>query len=44
MDWDTGMRGYLITGDDRFLESYHRGSNAYTARSSGQPCPAEPNR
>ena len=28
---ETGVRGYLITGDEKFLEPYHRGGNAYTA-------------
>jgi signal transduction histidine kinase len=31
VDQETGLRGYLITGDERFLEPYHRGGNAYTA-------------
>jgi signal transduction histidine kinase len=31
VDQETGVRGYLITGDERFLEPYHRGGNAYTA-------------
>jgi len=30
VDQETGVRGYLITGDERFLEPYHRGGNAYT--------------
>jgi signal transduction histidine kinase len=33
LDRETGVRGYLITGDERFLEPYHRGSKAYTASS-----------
>ena len=31
VDQETGVRGHLITGDERFLEPYHRGGNAYTA-------------
>jgi signal transduction histidine kinase len=31
VDQETGVRGYLITGDEKFLESYHRGGNAYAA-------------
>jgi CHASE3 domain sensor protein len=31
VDQETGVRGYLITGDEKFLEPYHRGGNAYTA-------------
>ena len=31
VDQETGVRGYLITGDEEFLEPYHRGGNAYTA-------------
>ncbi|HWL73964.1 MAG TPA: CHASE3 domain-containing protein, partial [Burkholderiaceae bacterium] len=31
LDQETGVRGYLITGDENFLEPYHRGGNAYTA-------------
>jgi len=31
VDQETGLRGYLITGDEKFLEPYHRGGNAYTA-------------
>ena len=31
VDAETGVRGYLITGDKNFLEPYHRGGNAYTA-------------
>jgi C4-dicarboxylate-specific signal transduction histidine kinase len=31
LDQETGVRGYLITGDEKFLEPYHRGGNAYTA-------------
>jgi signal transduction histidine kinase len=30
VDQETGVRGYLITGDEKFLEPYHRGGNAYT--------------
>jgi signal transduction histidine kinase len=30
LDQETGLRGYLITGDERFLEPYHRGGDAYT--------------
>jgi signal transduction histidine kinase len=28
---ETGVRGYLINGDEKFLEPYHRGGEAYTA-------------
>ena len=31
VDQETGVRGYLIAGDERFLEPYRRGSKAYTA-------------
>jgi signal transduction histidine kinase len=31
LDQETGVRGYLITGDEKFLEPYHRGGDAYTA-------------
>jgi signal transduction histidine kinase len=31
VDAETGVRGYLITGDEHFLEPYHSGGNAYTA-------------
>jgi CHASE3 domain sensor protein len=31
VDQETGVRGYLITGNEKFLEPYHRGSNAYAA-------------
>jgi signal transduction histidine kinase len=31
VDQETGVRGYLIAGDEKFLEPYHNGSNAYTA-------------
>jgi signal transduction histidine kinase len=31
VDQETGVRGYLITGDERFLEPYRGGSTAYTA-------------
>ena len=33
LDQETRLRGYLITGDEKFLEPYHRGGNAYTAAS-----------
>ena len=29
LDQETGVRGYLITADENFLEPYHRGSKAY---------------
>jgi signal transduction histidine kinase len=31
LDQETGVRGYLITSDEKFLEPYHRGGNAYIA-------------
>ena len=31
LDQETGMRGYLISPDERFLESYHSGGHAFTA-------------
>ena len=31
VDQETGVRGYLITGNEKFLEPYHRGGNAYAA-------------
>ena len=31
LDQETGLRGYLITGDENFLEPYHRGGKAYAA-------------
>jgi CHASE3 domain sensor protein len=30
VDQETGVRGYLINGDEKFLEPYHRGGNAYS--------------
>jgi signal transduction histidine kinase len=30
VDQETGVRGYLITGEERFLEPYHKGGLAYT--------------
>ena len=49
LDQETGLRGYLVTGDEKFLEPYHRGGNAYTVAIQklprhGQPRPAEPAR
>jgi methyl-accepting chemotaxis protein len=31
VDQETGVRGYLISGVENFLEPYHRGSDAYAA-------------
>ena len=31
VDQETGVRGYLLSGDEKFLEPYHRGGSAYTA-------------
>jgi C4-dicarboxylate-specific signal transduction histidine kinase len=31
LDQETGMRGYFITGQERFLERYHKGSDSFTA-------------
>src|ERR1700730_999830 len=31
VDQETGVRGYLITGNKKFLEPYYRGGNAYAA-------------
>lgn len=31
VDQETGLRGYLLSGDERFLEPYHRDGNTYTA-------------
>src|SRR4029450_160618 len=31
LDQETGMRGYFITGEERFLERYHKGSDSFTA-------------
>jgi signal transduction histidine kinase len=31
VDQETGMRGYLIADDEKFLEPYRNGSNAFTA-------------
>ena len=31
VDQETGVRGYLITDDEKFLEPYHKGGNAYAA-------------
>jgi signal transduction histidine kinase len=31
IDQETGVRGYLLTSDEKFLEPYHRGRNAYAA-------------
>jgi CHASE3 domain sensor protein len=30
LDQETGVRGYLITADERFLEPYHKGGNNFT--------------
>src|SRR4051812_40542817 len=31
VDQETSVRGYLIAGNEEFLEPYHRGSDVYTA-------------
>jgi signal transduction histidine kinase len=31
LDQETGMRGYLLTADETFLEPYHRGGQAFIA-------------
>jgi C4-dicarboxylate-specific signal transduction histidine kinase len=31
LDQETGLRGYFITGQRRFLERYHEGSDSFTA-------------
>ena len=31
VDQETGVRGYLLSGDDRFLEPYRAGREAYVA-------------
>jgi CHASE3 domain sensor protein len=31
VDQETGVRGYLLSGDEKFLKPYHRGGNTYTA-------------
>jgi signal transduction histidine kinase len=31
VDQETGVRGYLIAGDEKFLEPHHKGIDAYTA-------------
>jgi methyl-accepting chemotaxis protein len=31
LDQETGMRGYLLTADETFLEPYHRGGQAFAA-------------
>jgi signal transduction histidine kinase len=31
VEQETGVRGYLITAEEKFLEPYHRGGNGYTA-------------
>jgi signal transduction histidine kinase len=31
LDQETGVRGYLITGDERFLEPYHEGGDNFRA-------------
>ena len=31
VDQETGLRGYLVAGDERFLEPYHKGREAYAA-------------
>jgi CHASE3 domain sensor protein len=31
VDQETGVRGYLLSGDEKFLEPYHSGGNAYIA-------------
>src|SRR5688500_10114683 len=32
VDIETGLRGYLLTGDSRFLEPYEEGRSAYRSR------------
>jgi CHASE3 domain sensor protein len=51
VDQETGVRGYLIADDEKFLEPYHKGIDAYTAAiqkakesHSRQPGPADPAR
>ncbi|MDB5519307.1 MAG: hypothetical protein JWQ17_6065 [Tardiphaga sp.] len=31
VDQEAGVRGYLLNGDEKFLESYHKGGTAYIA-------------
>jgi CHASE3 domain sensor protein len=31
VDQETGVRGYLLSGDEKFLASYHRGGDTYSA-------------
>ena len=31
VDQETGLRGYLLSGDDKFLDPYHKGGETYTA-------------
>ncbi|MFZ0018838.1 MAG: CHASE3 domain-containing protein [Acetobacteraceae bacterium] len=31
VDQETGLRGYLLSGDDKFLDPYHKGGEIYTA-------------
>jgi len=31
LDQETGMRGFLLTADETFLEPYHRGGQAFKA-------------
>jgi signal transduction histidine kinase len=31
VDQETGVRGYLLSGDEKFLEPYHRGGDTYAA-------------
>src|SRR5262245_469302 len=51
LDQETGVRGYVITGDERFLEPYHRARDTFTAiirklqrPHLGEPRSAEPAR
>ncbi|HEY1857836.1 PAS domain S-box protein [Acidocella sp.] len=30
LDQETGVRGYLVTGDESFLDPYHKGGDAFT--------------
>ena len=38
VDQETGVRGYLIAGDEKYLEPYHKGIDAYTKAIQSSLC------
>ncbi len=41
VDQETGVRGYLLVGDEKFLEPYHTGSMAFAGGNSESERPNE---